>query len=572
MALDTITSAVPQEMLTSLAVKATAVEAWEAVRSLWIDSEAVRNVRAQRLRTEFESICFKEGETIDDFTMRLGSLVTELGTLREVIKEQHVVQKLLRVIPKHLSQVAVAIEVTQDLSKLTLEDASGRLRAAEDCAMEDDALPPPCVDGKLLLTEEQWKEKMCQRSNTGQGSSGGGKQRRRPRKHGNGGKKGAQRDDKCHNCGRTGHWARDCRQPRKERVNLTQAEDDDEPTLLMAMVEESHDAVEPAPPQVIEPALEQQQLVHLDETKAQVFLGTSCSDDDHLEGWYLDTDATNHMTGRGNVFSELDWAVQGTIKFGDGSVISIYGKGTIIFSRRHSEHKVLTSVYWILRLKNSIISIGQMDKGGTRVLIEGGVLRVWDRRHRLLARVQRIENCMYRLELQVAMPLCLAVHQDDDAWRWHERLGHVNFGSLEKMGRLEMVHGLPPISHAEQFCDTYVLTKYRRGVFPKQSKYRADKALELVHGDLCGPVKPATPGGRRYFLLLVDDATRYMWVVLLTSKSEASSAIKRIQVVVEKECGHKLRVMRTDNGGEFTAAEFAAYCADERITQHFSTP
>jgi hypothetical protein len=51
----------------------------------------------------------------------------------------------------------------------------------------------------------------------------------------------------------------------------------------MAMVE-SHDAVEPAPPQVVEPALEQQQLVHLDETKAQAFLGTSCSDDDHLEG------------------------------------------------------------------------------------------------------------------------------------------------------------------------------------------------------------------------------------------------------------------------------------------------
>jgi hypothetical protein len=155
MALDAITSAVPQEMLASLVVKATAVEAWEAVRSLRIGSEAVRNARAQRLRTEFESIRFKEGETIDNFTMRLGSLVAELNTLGEVIKEQQVVQKLLRVVPKHLSQVAVVIEVTQKLSKLTREDAGGRLRAAEDRAIEDDALPPPRVDDKLLLMEEQ---------------------------------------------------------------------------------------------------------------------------------------------------------------------------------------------------------------------------------------------------------------------------------------------------------------------------------------------------------------------------------------------------------------------------------
>jgi hypothetical protein len=72
-----------------------------------------------------------------------------------VIKEQQVVQKLLRVVPKHLSQVAVVIEVTQDLSKLTLEDAGGRLRTVEDRVVEDGALPPPRVDGKLLLTEEQ---------------------------------------------------------------------------------------------------------------------------------------------------------------------------------------------------------------------------------------------------------------------------------------------------------------------------------------------------------------------------------------------------------------------------------
>ena len=91
-------------------------------------------------------------------------------------------------------------------------------------------------------------------------------------------------------------------------------------------------------------------------------------------------------------------------------------------------------------------------------------------------------------------------------------------------------------------------------------------------GDLCGPVTPATPGGRRYFLLLVDDLSRYMWVMVLGNKGEAADAIRRAQAAAEAECGRKLRVLRTDNGGEFTAAEFASYCADEGIQRHYSAP
>jgi transposase InsO family protein len=91
-----------------------------------------------------------------------------------------------------------------------------------------------------------------------------------------------------------------------------------------------------------------------------------------------------------------------------------------------------------------------------------------------------------------------------------------------------------------------------------------------VHGDLCGPVTPATPGGRRYFLLLVDDLSRYMWVVVLGSKGEAADAIRRTQAAAETECGRKLRVLHTDNGGEFTTAEFVSYYADEGVQRHYS--
>jgi transposase InsO family protein len=96
--------------------------------------------------------------------------------------------------------------------------------------------------------------------------------------------------------------------------------------------------------------------------------------------------------------------------------------------------------------------------------------------------------------------------------------------------------------------------------------------LKLMHRDLCCPVTPATPGRRCYFLLLIDDLSRYMWVVVLGSKGEAADDISRAQATAKAECGHKLRVLRTDNGGEFTVAEFASYCADEGVQRHYSTP
>jgi transposase InsO family protein len=104
--------------------------------------------------------------------------------------------------------------------------------------------------------------------------------------------------------------------------------------------------------------------------------------------------------------------------------------------------------------------------------------------------------------------------------------------------------------------------------FPKAVSYRATEVLELVHGDLCGPIMLATHRGRWYFLLLVDDYDRYMWLQLLTSKDQAVEAIKRFKARVEAESGKQLRMLRTDHGGEFTSMEFAAYCIEEGVVRH----
>ena len=157
--------------------------------------------------------------------------------------------------------------------------------------------------------------------------------------------------------------------------------------------------------------------------------------------------------------------------------------------------------------------------------------------------------------------MCLTTRHTKEPLLWHARFSHLSFDAL---GWLEKtVRGLPHIKHGGELCDNCLAGKQRRLPFPKAAKYRAEGALELVHDDLCGPITPATNGGQRYFLLFVDDCSCYMWLQLLTSKDEAAVAIKKFKMRAEAESGKKLRVLRTDRGGEFTSVDFATYCADQ---------
>jgi hypothetical protein len=88
---------------------------------------------------------------------------------------------------------------------------------------------------------------------------------------------------------------------------------------------------------------------------------------------------------------------------------------------------------------------------------------------------------------------------------------------------------------------------------------------------LCGPISPVMPRGNKYFLLLVDDLSRYMWVAVIPSKDHAATAIKDIQAWVEGESSLKLKALRTDRGGEFTMIEFMDYCVAEGTHRQHTT-
>jgi hypothetical protein len=312
---------------------------------------------------------------------------------------------------------------------LTIEEVTGTLRAADEV---DTPPPPPSPQvsgGKLLLTEEQWLDRYKQKdgdSGRGGASSGGrGKRRGKPRaRGGKGASEGrsnsnrASSDDECKRCGKKGHWAQDCRGKLKVKGEAYAAQED-EATLMFAYgaMDESGPAVElpnsttlPLALDGIDVFLASPPPTRVEIVEAKVFAATDVSEDRDLKRWVLDTGATNHMTGFRDTFSDLDTGIVGTVCFGDGSVIRIEGRGTILFSCKNGEHRTLRNVYFIPRLTTNIISVGQLDEVGFKVLIEEGMMRVFDEERHLLAKVHRGPSRLYVLEVTIARPVCWAVH------------------------------------------------------------------------------------------------------------------------------------------------------------------
>jgi hypothetical protein len=90
--------------------------------------------------------------------------------------------------------------------------------------------------------------------------------------------------------------------------------------------------------------------------------------------------------------------------------------------------------------------------------------------------------------------------------------------------------------------------------------------LELVHGDICGPISPTTPSGNCYVILLVDDVSRYMWLKMLRAKDAPAVAIKHYQAAAGAQIGHKLRAFRLGRGDEFNSEEFTEHCVRWQLT------
>ncbi|GJV71417.1 retrovirus-related pol polyprotein from transposon TNT 1-94 [Tanacetum coccineum] len=156
-------------------------------------------------------------------------------------------------------------------------------------------------------------------------------------------------------------------------------------------------------------------------------------------------------------------------------------------------------------------------------------------------------------EMAHASLICLMARATSTkSWLWHQRLSHLNFGTINDLAKADLVTGLPKFKyHKEHLCPSCEQGKSKRASHPPKPVPNSKQRLHLLHMDLCGPMRIASINGKRYVLVIVDDYSRYTWVHFLRSKDEAPEVIKtflkRITVLLQSP----VIIIRTDNGTEF---------------------
>jgi transposase InsO family protein len=123
-----------------------------------------------------------------------------------------------------------------------------------------------------------------------------------------------------------------------------------------------------------------------------------------------------------------------------------------------------------------------------------------------------------------------------------------------------MVCGMLSISLSKnEICKGCMLGKNIKKSFPS-SNNRAQGILDLVHSDLCGPMSSPSLGGSLYYFIFIDDYSIICWIYFLKAKSDTIDKFKEYKAFIEKKTGKHIRIIRTDNGGDFESLQFEDFC------------
>jgi hypothetical protein len=180
-------------------------------------------------------------------------------------------------------------------------------------------------------------------------------------------------------------------------------------------------------------------------------------------------------------------------------------------------------------------------------------------------------NNVYYVDGEVYTEQTNTVTATNETQLWHKRLGHINEDNLRFMIQNHTVQGLSSISGQLNFCESCAINKSTRLPFPSGGNRTTNK-LQIVHSDLCGPMKTQTIQGNRYFITFIDDFTRRAQVFFIKTKDQAFSKFCEFKAQVENETGLRIKTLRTDGGGEYINTCFNTYLKECGIRHQVTAP
>nr|GEV86871.1 hypothetical protein [Tanacetum cinerariifolium] len=195
----------------------------------------------------------------------------------------------------------------------------------------------------------------------------------------------------------------------------------------------------------------------------------------------------------------------------------------------------------------------------------------------VLLRVPR-ENNMYNVNLKNIVPsgdlTCLfAKATIDESNLWHRRLVHINFKTMNKLVKGNLVKGLPTkVFLNDNTCVACKKGKQHRASCKTKPVRFVDQPLYRLHMDLFRSTFVKSLNKKSYCLVVTDDYSRFTWVFFLATKDETSPILKTFITSLENQLSLKVKVIRSDNGTEFKNNDLNQFCGMKGIKREFSVP
>nr|GEY98102.1 hypothetical protein [Tanacetum cinerariifolium] len=231
-------------------------------------------------------------------------------------------------------------------------------------------------------------------------------------------------------------------------------------------------------------------------------------------------------------------------------------------------------VYYVEGLNHNLFSVGEFCDADLEVALWKSTCFVRDLQGNDLLVGNRGSD-LYITSLQESTsttPLCLmAKTTPTQAWLWHRRPSHLNFDYINLLSKKDIVIGLPKLMYVkDQLFLSCELSKAKRSSFKSKVVPSSKKRLNLLHIDLCGPMRVASINGNKYILWIVDDYSRYTWTLFLRSKDETPEVLKDFLTMIQRNLQALMITVRTNRGTDFLNKTLNAFFIEEGIEHQTS--